>query len=98
MTVLIVDDDDNILTALKLLLKSEGIGCVASRGERQATQPMPSLFKRSLRAVRMLSSSSTIRTVIALAYEKKPPAALFRNSSCVSAGKRRDFCRLRRGR
>ncbi|TXH64671.1 MAG: sigma-54-dependent Fis family transcriptional regulator [Lysobacteraceae bacterium] len=36
MPVLIVDDDENILIALKLLLKSEGIGCVACRSPKEA--------------------------------------------------------------
>jgi len=40
MTVLIVDDDDNILTALKLLLKSEGIACVACRSPQQALEAL----------------------------------------------------------
>jgi DNA-binding NtrC family response regulator len=38
MTVLIADDDDNILLALKLLLKSEGMACVTSRSPREAIE------------------------------------------------------------
>ena len=38
MPVLIVDDDENILTALKLLLKSEGMTCVACRSPREALE------------------------------------------------------------
>jgi DNA-binding NtrC family response regulator len=36
MPVLIVDDDDNILIALKLLLKSEGMSCIACRSPQEA--------------------------------------------------------------
>lgn len=36
MPVLIVDDDDNILIALKLLLKSEGMDCIACHSPQQA--------------------------------------------------------------
>jgi DNA-binding NtrC family response regulator len=36
MSVLIIDDDVNILIALKLLLKSEGIECVACRAPQEA--------------------------------------------------------------
>jgi DNA-binding NtrC family response regulator len=36
MTVLIADDDDRILLALKLLLKSEGMECVACRSPQEA--------------------------------------------------------------
>lgn len=38
MTVLIVDDDDRILLALKLLLKSEGIECTCCRSPQEALQ------------------------------------------------------------
>jgi DNA-binding NtrC family response regulator len=41
MSVLIVDDDDNILTALKLLLKSEGMACTACRSPREALEALP---------------------------------------------------------
>jgi DNA-binding NtrC family response regulator len=36
MTILIADDDDKILLALKLLLKSEGEGCVTCRSPQEA--------------------------------------------------------------
>jgi DNA-binding NtrC family response regulator len=36
MPVLIVDDDENILIALKLLLKSEGMSCIACRSPQEA--------------------------------------------------------------
>jgi len=36
MSVLIVDDDENVLVALKLLLKSEGMDCAACRSPQQA--------------------------------------------------------------
>jgi DNA-binding NtrC family response regulator len=36
MTVLIADDDDTILLTLKLLLKSEGMPCVAARSPQEA--------------------------------------------------------------
>ncbi|HEX7153202.1 MAG TPA: sigma-54 dependent transcriptional regulator [Thermoanaerobaculia bacterium] len=36
MTVLIVDDDDTILLTLKLLLKSEGMACIACRSPQEA--------------------------------------------------------------
>jgi DNA-binding NtrC family response regulator len=36
MTVLIADDDDKILLALKLLLKSEGMACIACRSPQEA--------------------------------------------------------------
>jgi len=36
MPVLIVDDDENILIALKLLLKSEGMSCIACRSPKEA--------------------------------------------------------------
>jgi DNA-binding NtrC family response regulator len=36
MTVLIVDDDDKILLALKLLLKSEGMDCIACHSPKDA--------------------------------------------------------------
>lgn len=36
MPVLIVDDDENILIALRLLLKSEGMECVACRSPKEA--------------------------------------------------------------
>jgi len=36
MPVLIVDDDENILIALRLLLKSEGMSCVACRSPKEA--------------------------------------------------------------
>jgi DNA-binding NtrC family response regulator len=36
MPVLIVDDDENILIALKLLLKSEGMECIACRSPKEA--------------------------------------------------------------
>lgn len=36
MSVLIVDDDENILTALQLLLKNEGMGCVACCSPQEA--------------------------------------------------------------
>jgi DNA-binding NtrC family response regulator len=42
MTVLIVDDDANILTALKLLLKSEGMECVACRSPQEALEALRS--------------------------------------------------------
>ena len=38
MTVLIVDDDDRILVTLKLLLKSEGIACIACRSPQEALE------------------------------------------------------------
>jgi DNA-binding NtrC family response regulator len=40
MTVLIVDDDENVLTALRLLLKSEGIACVTCRSPQQALEAL----------------------------------------------------------
>jgi len=40
MTVLIVDDDDNVLTALRLLLKSEGLACVTCRSPQQALETL----------------------------------------------------------
>lgn len=36
MPVLIVDDDENILIALRLLLKSEGMACIACRSPKEA--------------------------------------------------------------
>jgi DNA-binding NtrC family response regulator len=36
MAVLIVDDDENILIALKLLLKSEGMNCIACHSPKEA--------------------------------------------------------------
>lgn len=36
MTVLVVDDDENILMALRLLLKSEGLACCTSRSPQEA--------------------------------------------------------------
>lgn len=36
MPVLIVDDDENILIALRLLLKSEGMSCIACRSPKEA--------------------------------------------------------------
>src|SRR5262249_20233659 len=36
MAVLIVDDDENILHTLSLLLKSEGVECVACRSPQEA--------------------------------------------------------------
>jgi DNA-binding NtrC family response regulator len=38
MAVLIVDDDDKILFALKLLLKNEGMGCIACHSPREALE------------------------------------------------------------
>ncbi len=36
MTILIVDDDESILTALRVLLKSEGMSCIACRSPAEA--------------------------------------------------------------
>jgi DNA-binding NtrC family response regulator len=36
MAVLIVDDDDNVLLAVRLLLKSEAMECIACRSPQQA--------------------------------------------------------------
>jgi DNA-binding response OmpR family regulator len=38
MTVLIADDDDQILLTLKLLLKSEGMACVTCRSPQEALE------------------------------------------------------------
>ncbi len=40
MTVLIADDDDKILLALRLLLKSEGITCVTCRSPEEAVEAL----------------------------------------------------------
>jgi len=42
MAVLIVDDDENILVAIKLLLKSEGIDCIACRCPEEALKAFQS--------------------------------------------------------
>ena len=40
MAVLIVDDDDKILLALRLLLKSEGMACITSRSPQEALEAL----------------------------------------------------------
>lgn len=40
MTVLIADDDDKILLALRLLLKSEGMACITCRSPQQAVEAL----------------------------------------------------------
>jgi len=41
MTVLVVDDDENILHTLTLLLKSEGMECIACRSPQEALAALP---------------------------------------------------------